>query len=558
MTLNKRTSSVKTSGNLNLHLWSDTCATDLNILCNFPMFPNAPEDRLLLNETIITDNITSYSDGLRLFGYIIPDKSGLYRFTVKFCHSGEGWLSSNENWRNARKIWDSGNKENNGIQASNDIGLVAGKKYFIEFVATDFIKRNKIQLLWKTPASSAFEIINGMFLSHYMKDSGLTKSNIYDELLPDSVVCTSRRNNNTYFHAQREISYLSHDEVKDTLPYCEYNPSYTVNHRVERWHAVNRLVVHSFIYPFPEHIRVQDQKNWIFPLGEREALEIVDIFMESLNRKMPGKFSLNEVRNVERKTDKKRGNRYLIEVELLDLTNNRKVMLSEYVFMPNGTKELCYPTNFQWNRTVNVYLIVTAKNLGRWVHHFIKNVEKIVNETNDPNLHVIIYDYNSSDINLEKVLRESFLTNYMFLSESGEYSRTRSFTEAINLVSDPHSIIFMFDLHLDIGTPFINNIRKHCIEGRMVYTPIIIQMKCGSNPANLAGLWQAYGYGIIGMYKSDWDRSGGFPTDKHKWGGEDWELMDQLVSVGLEFDRMRTPYVYHYHHSKKGLWKNAS
>ena len=172
------------------------------------------------------------------------------------------------------------------------------------------------------------------------------------------------------------------------------------------------------------------------------------------------KFSLNEIRNVERKTDKQRGNRYLIEVELLDLTNNRKVMLSEYVFMPNGTKKLCYPRNFKWNRTVDVYLIVTAKNLGRWVHHFIKNVEKILNETNDPNLHVIIYDYNSSDINLEKVLRESSLTNYMFLSESGEYSRTRSFTEAINLVIDPHSIIFMFDLHLDIGTPFINNIRK--------------------------------------------------------------------------------------------------
>ena len=172
------------------------------------------------------------------------------------------------------------------------------------------------------------------------------------------------------------------------------------------------------------------------------------------------KFALNEIRNVERKTDPRRGNRYLIEIELLDLTSNRKVMLSEYVFMPNGTKELCYPKGFQWNRTADVYLVVTAKNLGRWVHHFIKNVERILNETNDPNLHVIIYDYNSTDINLEKVLKESSLTNYMFLRENGEYSRTQSFTEAINLVSDPHSIIFMVDLHLDIATPFINNIRK--------------------------------------------------------------------------------------------------
>ena len=289
MALNKATSiALKTSGKLNLHLWSDTCAADMNILCNFPMFPKAPDKRLLLNTTIISDNITN-ADGLRLFGFVIPNQSGLYLFTVKFCRTGEVWLSHNDNWRNARKIWDAG-RERKDSQASGEIDLVAGRKYFIEFVATNFFKRKKIQLLWKTPTSSSFEIINGTFLSYYMEDSGLTNSNIYDELLPESLVCASRMNNinNTYFQAQREISYLSHDELKDILPYCEYNPSYTVNHKVQKYYAVNKLVVHSFIYPFPEHINLRDVKHWIYPLGEREALQVVHFFMESLDRKMPG------------------------------------------------------------------------------------------------------------------------------------------------------------------------------------------------------------------------------------------------------------------------------
>ena len=51
---------------------------------------------------------------------------------------------------------------------------------------------------------------------------------------------------------------------------------------------------------------------------------------------------MNEIRNVERKTDPKRGDRYLIEVELLDVTSGNNVMLSEYVFMANGEKKLCY------------------------------------------------------------------------------------------------------------------------------------------------------------------------------------------------------------------------
>ena len=279
-------SSLQTSGNLNLHLWSDICATDLNILCNFPMFPKAPDKTLLLNKTIITENITNV-DGLRLFGFVIPDKSGLYRFNVKFCRSAEIWLSYNGDWRNARKIWNT-EKERKDARVSSDIRLEAGKKYFIEFVATNFIKGKKIQLLWKTPVSSTFEIINETFLSHCIDESGWSNFNIYNELLPDSLVCASRLNNNTYFQAQREISYLSHDQVKDILPYCEYNPSYTVKQKLPRYDAVKRLVVLSHIYPFPEHINVRDQKYWIYPLEEREALEVVHVFMESLDRKMTG------------------------------------------------------------------------------------------------------------------------------------------------------------------------------------------------------------------------------------------------------------------------------
>ena len=88
----------------------------------------------------------------------------------------------------------------------------------------------------------------------------------------------------------------------------------------------------------------------------------------------------------------------------------------------------------------------------------------------------------------------------------------------------------------------------------MFYTPIVIQLACGANPANLAGKWQVYGYGLIGMYKSDWDRAGGFPVNSNKWGGEDWDLVDALFGKGLEFERSRTRHVYHYYHTKKGMW----
>ena len=135
--------------------------------------------------------------------------------------------------------------------------------------------------------------------------------------------------------------------------------------------------------------------------------------------------------------------------------------MAEYVFQPNGKNvPLCYPNGLQWNRTADVYLILTAKNLGRWVHHFIKNVEKIVQETRDEHLHVVIYDFDSPDIDLKQAFQRSVLTNYHFITKPGKYSRTVSFSEAIKSIKDPNAIVVTIDLHLDIGSLMINDIRK--------------------------------------------------------------------------------------------------
>ena len=162
------------------------------------------------------------------------------------------------------------------------------------------------------------------------------------------------------------------------------------------------------------------------------------------------------------KHDPKKGKRYLLELVIKDITDGKHYLLSEYVFVPYGKDAsfLCYPNALQWNKTADVYLILTAKNLGRWVHHFIKNVEKIVQETKDDRLHVVIYDFGSPDIDIRKALQRSILKNYHFIINPAPYSRTKSFSEAIKSVDDPDAIVVTIDLHLDIGSQTISDIRK--------------------------------------------------------------------------------------------------
>lgn len=60
------------------------------------------------------------------------------------------------------------------------------------------------------------------------------------------------------------------------------------------------------------------------------------------------------------------------------------------------------------------------------------------------------------------------------------------------------------------------------------------------------------------MYKQDWTNFGGFSADfiqKVTWGGEDWDLIDSAVKSGLEVERKRCPWIFHYYHSKKGMWQ---
>uniref|UniRef100_A0A8C8HHI6 Beta-1,4-N-acetylgalactosaminyltransferase n=1 Tax=Oncorhynchus tshawytscha TaxID=74940 RepID=A0A8C8HHI6_ONCTS len=279
-------------------------------------------------------------------------------------------------------------------------------------------------------------------------------------------------------------------------------------------------------------------------LRPRDALPVIKAFMDKLNHRHHGRFSLVRVLNVERRVDGAQGSRYFLELELRDVNG-------QHLRLPAASAIYCFIL-------VGVYLCVSVKNQARWVQQLIVDMEGLYQTTGDPNFNLIITDYNSTDMDIEAALKASTLHRYQYLKLSGNFERSAGLQAGIDLIT--HSIVFLCDLHIHFPPSIIDSVRKHCVEGHMAFAPIVMRLDCGATPREPRGYWEVNGFGLLGIYKSDLDAAGGMNTHDFtdRWGGEDWELLDRILQSGLEVERIYMRNFLHHYHSKRGMWNRRT
>ncbi|XP_047549413.1 N-acetyl-beta-glucosaminyl-glycoprotein 4-beta-N-acetylgalactosaminyltransferase 1 isoform X1 [Lutra lutra] len=320
-------------------------------------------------------------------------------------------------------------------------------------------------------------------------------------------------------------------------------------------------------------------------LPEAEAVDVVAQYMERLNAHHGGRYALLRIVNVEKRRDSARGSRFLLELELQDRGGGR-LRLSEYVFLrlpgaragdtdrdgespepapaastrPDGRPELCRPLRLAWRQDVMVHFIVPVKNQARWVARFLADMAALHARTGDSHFSVILVDFESEDMDVERALSAARLPRYQYLRRTGNFERSAGLQAGVDAVEDASSIVFLCDLHIHFPPNILDGIRKHCVEGKLAFAPVVMRLGCGSSPGDPHGYWEVNGFGLFGIYKSDFDRVGGMNTEEFRdqWGGEDWELLDRVLQAGLEVERLRMRNFYHHYHSKRGMWATRS
>ena len=240
-------------GSLNVHTWFEICGMSVDTLKNWPHFPYFPNQRTFVSEFRRTQLPNVENSGERIFGFVHPQVSGMYKFAITSDDTSELWLSSNEDPTSSEMIarvysphasaWtEEGDYKKYPNQISKEILLHAGKKYYIESLSKQGSGAAHVAVYWSY-GDTTFEIISWRYLSNFYAKS----KTIPTPAGKQNIISFHNKSNLYYFY---RLPLLNKKDYINSIPSCPYNPSYLVRRKLNRYEAAwNWMANVSYVFP---------------------------------------------------------------------------------------------------------------------------------------------------------------------------------------------------------------------------------------------------------------------------------------------------------------------
>ena len=280
------------TGSLNAHMWSEICGMNVDILRNWPHFPYFPDKRSFVSGFRKTQVLNMKDNGERIFGFVHPQVSGMYKFAITSDDTSELWLSRNEDPASSEMIarvysrhgsaWtEEGDYKKYPEQISKEILLHAGKKYYIESLSKQGSGAAHVAVYW-CYGDSTFEIISSKYLSRFYENDN-------QESIPPHAGkqrnITLRRKNNLYYF--NRLPFISRKEYISVIPACSYSPSFLSHGTIKANQGVWVTMDHeSRVFPQDDTDMMQIRRDgWSKPnvlLDKNTVESVVDKLITSL------------------------------------------------------------------------------------------------------------------------------------------------------------------------------------------------------------------------------------------------------------------------------------
>ena len=282
-------------GSLNVHMWFGICGMSVDTLRNWPHFPYFPDKRSFVSEFRRTQLHNVENSGERIFGFVHPRVSDMYKFAITSDDTSELWLSRNEDPALSEMIarvysphgsaWtEEGDYKKYPEQISKEIFLHAGKKYYIESLTKQGSGAAHVAIYWSY-GNTAFEIISSRYLSNF-------SANNNHEAIPRHV--HAGRQNIISFRSKSSLYYfyrlplLNKKDYINYIPSCPYSPSFLVQRKLNRFEAAwNWMANESLVFPQDDTdmIKSDFRPYWTKPnaLADKNTIKsVADKFVYSL------------------------------------------------------------------------------------------------------------------------------------------------------------------------------------------------------------------------------------------------------------------------------------
>ena len=548
--------SIKTSdilsnsvtGRLSIFRWYDFCSTYTMELKSIPGFPFNPNVKLTLNS--LTTKFSESNFGQRIFGYLIAHVTGVFSFSITSRGGMEFWLSYNRNPVHSiliASICESQLRPGNcpyngrGVQSiatlySDSIYLTTDKPYYIELIHAS-TSSAEIDVKWKVPGSEVYTNIPQENLLAFPQEESSSKypSPVYPSHIVQSIPPDHASARDRLF----KFPKLGLSEFSNSIPACNF-----LENEIKNKYLGKLTVPYLSIYPndHTEQMNEDDISPGNLLIPKEEAQFVVDSFLEQIRYSVPD-VTLYKIVNIEKYLHLPHVTRYLIEIIVHPLDNTSQLLLiSENLFSASDQADIfCQHSMLRREEQPFVYLMVGVKNSQHWVKYLVENTERMYRDTRDDRFSLIIVDYESDDIDIEILLRESSLKNWILIRVERDLHPTDGINLALSQVPDGDNIFFTADLTLSFPSTLIASIRKRTIQGYASYSPVATRLMCGNSFMHPLGYWEVMEYNLMGMYKSDWIRLGGVDASDFKtsWGRKDWSCVDRALEEGINLNRIR-------------------
>lgn len=302
-------------------------------------------------------------------------------------------------------------------------------------------------------------------------------------------------------------------------------------------------------------------------------LEMESVSKEALrqyNEKMASNLTFAKIRYGLHRYLGTKGKEYIIDVETKEQNATRLHILRSHKFQPimledSGSEAM--------NKTID--FVVPLSNVHSRFEEFMRTYEDVCLKVEEKcRLNLVVYgtqDVKSINSSVAKYKIRYPFAHINVIPGKGEFSRGRALHAGISTLSSS-DLAFTCDVDMTIERSFLNRCRRNAIQGRRVYYPEVFKYynmdyvyRFKQRPRfsyyidRYHGHWCTYGYGMLCIYKSDYDAVGGYDETIEGWGGEDIQLIDTVLHRGFDIMRAPDPALSHRYHPKicsKKLSKN--